>query len=741
MTAVRLLAACACLGTLLLTLVVSASAQVVPAGASSQTGPAASAGAASQSASTSAAADRLPVRRVVLYKSGVGYFEHLGRVRGNQTVSIDLTSGQLDDVIKSLTTVDLGDGRVTGITFNSTAPLEQRMRTLSIPLGAGTSRASLLQAMRGARVEVQGSGASTIGRVLSVSERTRTLRETTESVDELTLVTDAGAVRTFELREGVGVRLLESDLRSELGQYLDLIGSTRAQDVRRLSVATVGTGARDLFVSYVSEVPVWKTTYRLVIPPESTRKPFLQGWAVVDNTLGEDWTDVQLSLVAGAPQSFVQPLSQPIYTRRPVVPIATGALTTPQTHGATMTTAEKAVEGEGAADAGMATSAAPQFNVARRERGAVSGGLPGGAAGGVVGGLPTAAPPAPGSTEIAARLSEMEAAASGADLGDLFEYKLTQPVTIRRNQSALVPIVQADITVERVSLWNAATAGARPLRALWLTNDTGLTLDGGSLSLVEGGAFAGEGLLEPIKPGERRFISYATDLASRVTANREGGPRRISRIRIASGTMTQFVEERATTSYTLRNEDAAPRDVIVEHPIRDGWTLSKGTATPIESTATQHRFRVTVPPNASAALEVDEVHPVETRVAVTNLNNQQVALVLRGRNLDPSAEPQLQAVLAASREAARLQAESTARRAEVERIGQDQARIRENLEALKGSAEERQLVARYTRQLNEQEDRLDVLRRDIESLEGQVKAAQQELARLAGAVTLDVELP
>lgn len=732
MPVVRLLAACACLGALLLTPVVSATAQEAPAVAARQPGPRPPAdGTASQSPAAASAADRLPVRRVVLYKSGVGYFEHLGRVRGNQTVSIDLTSGQLDDVLKSLTTVDMGDGRVTGITFNSTAPLEQRMRTLSIPLGAGASRASLLQAMRGARVEVQGSGAATIGRVLSVSERTRTVRETTESVDELTLVTDAGAVRTFELREGVGVRLLESDLRSELGQYLDLIGSTRAQDVRRLSVATVGSGARDLFVSYVSEVPVWKTTYRLVIPPESTRKPFLQGWAVVDNTLGEDWTDVQLSLVAGAPQSFVQPLSQPLYTRRPVVPIATGALTTPQTHGATITTAEKA------ADAGLAADAAPQLNLARRERAAV----PGGALGGVVGSLPSAAPPAPAAAEVSARLSEMESAASGADLGDLFEYKLTQPVTIRRNQSALVPIVQADITVERVSLWNAGHAGARPLRALWLTNDTGLTLDGGSLSLVEGGAFAGEGLLEPIKAGERRFISYATDLASRVTANRDGGPRRISRIRIVSGTMTQFVEERATTTYTVRNEDAAPRDVIIEHPIRDGWTLSKGTIAPVESTATQHRFRVTVAPAASAALKVDEVHPVETRVAVTNLNSQQVALVLRGRNLDPSVEPQLQAVLAASREVARLQAESTARRGEVERIGQDQARIRENLEALKGSAEERQLVARYTRQLNEQEDRLDVLRRDIESLEGQVKAAQQELARLAGAVTLDVEVP
>lgn len=684
------------------------------------------------STETAATPDRLPVRRVVLYKSGVGYFEHVGRIRGNQTVSIDLTSGQLDDVLKSLTTVDLGNGRVAGITFNSMAPLEQRMRTLSLPLGPTTSRTALLQAIRGARVEVQTGSASTTGRVLSVAQRARATGgasgTVTEEVDELTLVTDAGAVRSIALRDGVGVRLLETDLRHELGQYLDLLGSARAQDVRRLSVATVGTGARDLFVSYVSEVPVWKTTYRLVIPPEAGRTPFLQGWAVVDNTLGEDWTDVQLSLVAGAPQSFVQQLSQPLYTRRPVVPLSTSAMLSPQTHGATMTDAEQpavAMANEAPA-AGRAAVGRTRSKAAEMS---------------MLAAPPSPAAPPPDAGDVASRLADMEAGASGADLGDLFEYRLTQPVTIRRNQSALVPIVQADVTVERVSLWNASQAGGRPLRALWLTNDTGLTLDGGSLTLVEGGAFAGEGLVDPIAPGEKRFISYAADLAGRVTAARDGGPRRVSRIVLARGVMTQYVEERATTTYTVRNEDTAPRDFILEHPVLDGWRLAGAGPRPVETTATQHRFRVTVPPHASSTLTVDELHPVETRLSVSNLNTSQVALILRGRNIDASVAPQLRAVLEQSAEVARLQATAAERRAEVDRIGTDQARIRENLSALKGSAEERQLVARYTRQLNEQEDRLDVLRGDITSLEAQLATAQQELARRAAALSVDVELP
>ncbi|BCS32433.2 hypothetical protein TBR22_A16470 [Luteitalea sp. TBR-22] len=668
------------------------------------------------------------MRRVVLYKSGVGYFEHVGRVRGDQVVSIDLTSGQLDDVLKSLTTTDLGDGTVTGITFNSMAPLEQRLRTLGLPLGATTSPTDLLQALRGSRVEVQGSGAAVTGRVLSVQERERTVGEKTESTVELAIVTDAGVVRTFTLGSGIGVRLVDADARGELAQYLDLVGSARAQDVRRLRIATSGTGARDLFVSYVSEVPVWKSSYRLVIPTAAGKAPFLQGWAIVDNTLGEDWTDVELSLVAGAPQSFIQQISQPLYTRRPVVPLPSAAMLTPQTHDGAMS-AEKA---------GVAAES-------------VEGGVPGGALGGVVGGLPSAPPPpAPAAqfrasrvsaNELEDRLTRTPAAAQGADLGDLFEYKLTQPITVRRNQSALVPIVQSPVTVERVSLWTAGSNSARPLRAVWITNDTGLTLDGGSLSLVEGGAFAGEGLLDPIQPKERRLVSYAVDLAARVTSSFEGGPRRVSRIRVSRGAFIQTVQERGTTLYTLRNDDAAPRTFVIEHPKRDGFTFAPGTPQPAETGTSQHRFKVVVPQGGTQTLKVEEVREVETRVAVTSVTSDQVALILQGRNVDVAAEPQLKAVMAQNAEVARLQAALRDRRAEVERIEKDQARVRENLQALKSSAEERQLVARYATQLNAQEDRLVALRKEIEDLEVQRGKAQDELVRLANGITLDVALP
>ena len=586
-------------------------------------------------------------------------------------------------------------------------------------------------------MEVQAGAVTTTGRVLSIQERQRTERDATEQVQDLTVVTDAGVVRTFTLGPGVGVRLAEPDMRGELSQYLDLVGSTRAQDVRRLRIGTAGSGARDLFVSYVSEVPVWKSTYRLVIPTTGQRSPFLQGWAIVDNTLGEDWTDVELSLVAGAPQSFVQQISQPLYTRRPVVPLPNTAMLTPQTHDATM---------ESYAKAAAAAEAAHGVAV----HGGVEGGIPGGALGGVVGGLPSApAPPPAAAPRFSARVNEQalvermssgSAAAQGAELGDLFEYKLTQPITVRRNQSALVPIVQADVTVERVSLWSAGR-GLNPLRAVWLSNDTGLTLDAGSLSLVEGGAFAGEGLLQSIQPKEKRLISYAVDLAGRVTVSRDGGPRRVSRIRIARGAFVQVVQERGTSIYTVRNEDTAPRTFVIEHARRDDWKLAAGAPPPAESTDATHRFRIVVPAKSSQDLRINEVRDVESRVAVTTITSDQIALVLTGKNLDATAEPQLRAVMAQNAEVARIMTALRDRRAEIERIEKDQARVRENMASLKTSAEERQLVARYATQLNAQEDRLVVLRKEIEDFELQRGKAQDELVRLATAVTLDVEMP
>jgi hypothetical protein len=291
-----------------------------------------SASASSGAASGETTAAKLPVRRVILYKTGVGYFEHLGHVHGNEAVRIDFTSGQLNDVLQSLTVLDLNDGRISGVNYNSEAPLSERLGTLRLPLEEKTDLSKFYGALRGARLQVRSGTTTVTGRLLSVERKTRVSGGTTLEVDLATIVSDSGEVRSIELTPSVSVQLAEPDLTHEVSQYLHLLASVRQQDLRRMTLATEGSGDRQLYVSYISEVPIWKTTYRVVLPRKPGEEPLLQGWAIVDNTVGEDWNNVELSLVAGAPQSFIQQLSQPLYGRRPVVPLSLGAQLAPQTH-------------------------------------------------------------------------------------------------------------------------------------------------------------------------------------------------------------------------------------------------------------------------------------------------------------------------------------------------------------------------------------------------------------------------
>jgi len=798
--------------TLLVFLAWTAAAQEKPAAKPAVKPGEASAAAAREAESGGAetAAAKLPVRRVVLYKNGVGYFEHLGRVRGNQTLTIDFTSGQLNDVLSSLTVLDLGGGKITAVNYNSEAPLAKRLGALRLPLGEQTTVSQFLNAVRGARLEVRTGGAVISGRLLSVERKTRTTKEgLMVPFDEVSLVTDAGEVRTAELGTATSVRLAERDLNQEVGRYLNLIASTRSQDLRRMTISSAGTGERQVYVSYISEVPLWKTTYRIVMPSKTNAKPLLQGWAIVDNTVGEDWENVELSLVAGAPQSFIQQLSLPYYTRRPVVPLPESVQLEPQTHAATLIPGNGTLSGnvtdpsgssvanatvrvydasnnlagtattddsgdyqvtglaEGnyrveVASAGFRTYSAGNVAVTGGEEANQDATLQVGSTAETVTVMDAPAPP-PGDSNMAlmsrgaargsagklaqfsagvnaetlnATRAAQQAAAQARELGDLFEYKLKQPVTIRKNQSALVPILQSDVTAEKVSLWNESAGRPQPLLAIWLTNTSGLTLDGGSFTVLEEETFAGEGLVDPIKPGEKRLLSYAADLGVRVEARQESYSEPVTHVRINRGVMVQTREVREQKTYTIRNEDTHPRTVVIEHPRRPGYKLAEELE-PAETTAGMYRFRVHVEPKKTETLAVKEAKPLETRYIISNLTDDQITLFVRQKTINPEIEAALRKIVAQKGVIAGFDRELQARRDETKRIFDDQQRLRENMKALKGSPEEKALVERYTKELNEQEDRLAAIRTETADLEAKRTAAQAGLDRMIEGLQFD----
>jgi len=781
-------------------------------------------------------AAKLPIRRVVLYKNGVGYFEHLGHVRGSESVHIDFTSAQLNDVLKSLTVLDLSGGRITGVEYNSEAPLARRLASLRLSLGERPTIAEFLGSLRGARLEVRSANAAPLtGRLLSVERKTRTGAGPgwTVETDEISLITDGGEVRSVDLNSATSVKIAEKDLQVEVGSYLGLLASSREQDVRRMEISTTGTGERSLYVSYISEVPIWKTTYRIVLSSKADKKPLLQGWAIVDNTVGEDWDGVELSLVAGAPHSFIQQLSEPFYGRRPVVPLPESVQLSPQTHAAMLTggngrlsgmvtdstggvvpgaqvrlknendnviattntesdgnyifagvsagtyrlevespgfrknligglnvtpgenhfnsqlqlgTASQTIE-VNAASAPVATSLAMLSpGVARKNlspvanRPHISTGFGSGVAGGMGGGDFRAGVSGASMASLEEARALAQAAASGQDLGDLFEYKLKDRVTLKKNQSGLVPIVQTEIEAEKISLWSGTSGSGRPLRGLWLKNTSALTLDGGSFSVLDKEVFAGEGLTDPIKPGERRLISYATDLGLLVDAVKNGQPQHVSQVKISHGVLTHISELRERTLYTARNQGETAQTLVIEHPARPEWRLAKGTQEPDEKAPGVYRFRVDVPPQGTTSMPVEEVRTLATSYQLASLDENQIGLFVKQGTITREMEQALGKITAQKAEVAKLEEDMETRQKDIDRIVEDQGRLRENMKALRGTAEEKPLVQRYTKQLDEQETQLESLRKNIQATEAQRDKANDQLENMIQELQIEASL-
>jgi hypothetical protein len=287
-------------------------------------------------------------------------------------------------------------------------------------------------------------------------------------------------------------------------------------------------------------------------------------------------------------------------------------------------------------------------------------------------------------------------------------------------------------------LWNGRV-GAQPLRAIWLTNSSGLTLDGGTFTVIDDGSFAGEGLIEPLKPGEKRLLSYAVDLGLQIESHLGDERRLISRVMIQHGVVVEQQEQRIRRVYTIRNNDTSDRTVLIEHPTQAGWTLAGGSQ-PVETSAIAYRFLVAAPAKKTTTFAVEEKQPGENRYAVDSLTDDRVKVLVRDSGNNDPIKQALQPILAKKASIAELSTALGDRQGEIQQITEDEQRVRENLGALKNTAEEKRLVRRYATQLTESEDRIDALRRERDSFDRRLQQAQAELEQLIERLSVSVEI-
>ena len=388
----------------------------------------------------------LPLSKISLYSSGVGYFQHDGTVNNRTQLDLRLHTNQINDMLKSLVVQDFGGCRVSTVTYGSRDPVTKTLGSFGINLNGNPTLGQILTQVRGEPVEVTAPN-PIVGTLLGVEKKTESIGEGSQhrivEQEYVTLLTEEG-FRSLSLANVQRIKLMNSALNTELQQALATLAMNHDAQRKTVSIAFEGTGSRQARVAYLTETPVWKTTYRLVL--DEGKQPYLQGWAIVENQTSQDWRNVTLSLVSGRPISFAMDLYQPLYNPRPVIQPELYANLRPQTYGDAMDELKP-----------MASAPAARSDM-KKER------LLGKLAQGFAPSRANAAAEATTADMAIGSLEEGVASmAMAEDKGELFEYRIDQPVTLAKHTSALLPIIGQTLQGQKVSLYNQSVNAKHPL--------------------------------------------------------------------------------------------------------------------------------------------------------------------------------------------------------------------------------------------------------------------------------------
>jgi hypothetical protein len=778
--------------------------------------------------STTNETQTLPIKRVILYSNGVAYIERRGTVNGHAEINLSFKQSQVDDVLKSMVVLDLGQGRIGAVSYNSSAPPSSRMADIPFSISSQTNTdggglAGVLAQLQGARVVVTTTQGVATGSVLTIEKKLKSEKDKpTITTHSLVIASESGELSSFDLSDVRSIKLLEEGTKRDIVEFANATASARRRDAKTITVTSDGNASREMVISYTIAAPIWKTTYRVVLDEQG--KPFFQGWAIVDNVSEEDWSGVSLSLVSGTPISFIQSIQQPFYRYRPVVPMPSDLKLDPQVYepneevGQGVSSGANALTGvvtdpNGAVILGASVeirnnSTGQTYNVATSSDGTfrtgtlssgnytvtvsasgfqrltvrdVSVGMgrpnnlnlslnvgsvsatveitgsqvqqlplqgrgfsnlaslsPGTASNYIGGAQPTTSI----SDAMTSNKSGVETAATGDEVGDLFEYKVNQPVTVKRDRSALIPIVQTKMEGERISIYNPTVRVDRPMSGMLLKNTTTLTLEGGSMTVLDRDAYAGEALMDRLKPAEQRLISFALDLGTLVTAKQEASNAPVFLVRAVNGVFQTHYYQTDKRVYTLRNQTDRERVIFIEHPVRQDWVLSddKDAVKPFFTTSRYYRFRVVLKPFDKIELPVIERRALMNTYQLSNFTRTDLDLFVSQRFIDDETRKVLEKITDIKTRINTIDVKIQSLENEEESISNDQDRLRENIKALNSTPEAKQLIARYVSKANDQETRLEQIEKESKTANADREKLYQELNSLIKGIDVEKRL-
>jgi hypothetical protein len=654
-------------------------------------------------------AQSVPVTKVMLFSSGVGYFEHTGTVRGNASTQLRFKTSQINDILKSIVLQDQDGGRIGAITYPSQDPLDKTLKSFQVDITHNPSLADLLNQLRGARVTIAAQAERVTGTILGVERRQKApdRSEAPIEVPVLNLLTGA-AIRSVELSSIASLTLDDPQLQDELAKALTALVQARDQDKKPVTINFTGAGDRHVRIGYVVETPVWKTSYRLLLGDKNAA--YLQGWAMVENQTESDWNNVSLSLISGRPVSFIMDLYRPLYATRPVVRPERWAGLTPQQYDEALTAADSVSLAEKSASSAKASAGSPPAGVVHSQF----------------------------QNEFARRdeRRELDAAASiqtlgtAGAMGELFQYAVGN-VTLARQKSAMLPIVNDSVEVERLSIYNDAVLGSHPLNGVRMKNTSGKHLLQGPLTVMDGG-YAGDARIDDVPPGQDRLLSYGVDLETLATTKWTSNADAVTTARIIKGTLWVERHIESSKSYALENKSAKDKAIIIEHPVRDGWSLVD-TPKPLETTPSVYRFKGDAPAHKVATLLVKEQAVQSESHVLLPMDVGELLVYQRTGSIPSAVRDAIGKAVALKNTMADFDRQIAARTANINGITAEQGRIRENMKTVSNTTP---YFQRLLAKLNEQESTLESLHAERDSLTAKRDAARKELEDYLSNLTI-----
>jgi hypothetical protein len=669
----------------------------------------------------------VPVKEVVLFSSGVGYFEHAGKVNGNGSTVLRFKTDQINDILKSLLLEDLDGGKVGTVTYPSQAPLAKTLKSFEVDITSNPPLPELLNQLRGARLSVSTNKGPIEGTILGVEKKQKQVNDK-QAIDVYVLNLRSGrTIRPVPLDDVQSIEMDDAKLNAELDAALAAVAQARDMDKKPVEIHFNGRGERRVRFGYVVETPVWKTSYRLVLEkkkPAANGMPQagggkLQGWAIVENQTDNDWKDVQLSLVSGRPISFIEDLYHSLYIPRPFVQPQLYASLMPQTYQNGITKEDMDRLKQQAAE----NNANQQQMAQNRPAGGAS-----------IGGVSNTLFAGGQSVGLGAPIDptlSVVSAASASGLGELFQYTVGN-VSIGRQQSAMIPIITDELDATKVSIYNQNVLADHPLNGVRFKNTTGKHLLQGPVTVIEGGSYAGDAQIDDVPPGQRRLLSYGIDLKVLVERTDEPVANTIQSARLNKGVLEVAWKDVTQVEYLIKNRGETDKAMVVEYPREGGWKLDEPAAAD-ETTPSLYRFDRPVAAGKLIKLPVRLETTREERIELLPLDPAKLELYVKLDHVPPKVHDALAQVLDAKQAMASTDRQIAETSKQVADVTAEQARIRENMKAVAPSTD---YYNRLVKKLDEQETQIEGWQKELDSLHKQADAQRKDLDTKLGQLTI-----